>query len=77
VRPRHASEVDLPAGSTVVCYTDGLVERRGLLIDDGLHRLAGHVTADAAERVCTTIMGNMDVGSGEDDIALLAIHTHS
>ena len=59
----------------MVAYTDGLVERRGEVIDSGLRRLAAHVQADPAETVCTAIMAGMDVGAAEDDIALLAIHT--
>jgi serine phosphatase RsbU (regulator of sigma subunit) len=73
-KPRRSTLVDLPHGSTVVAYTDGLVERRGENIDAGLERLTGQVWAGPAEPVCTAIMAGMDVGSVEDDIALLAIH---
>ena len=32
----------LPAGTALLLYTDGLVERRGESIDRGLERLRGH-----------------------------------
>ncbi|MCZ4500456.1 MAG: sensor protein [Marmoricola sp.] len=38
VRPN--STVALPVGSTLVLYTDGLVERRGEVLDVGFERLA-------------------------------------
>jgi sigma-B regulation protein RsbU (phosphoserine phosphatase) len=72
---RRTTFLDLAAGSTVVAYTDGLVERRGEVIDAGLQRLTAQVCAAPAESVCTAIMAGMDIGAAEDDIALLAIHT--
>ena len=36
----HEAERDLPAGSMLVLYTDGLIERRGESLDVGLDRLA-------------------------------------
>jgi sigma-B regulation protein RsbU (phosphoserine phosphatase) len=73
-KARRTTAVDFPSGSTVVAYTDGLVERRGEVIDAGLQRLMDQVKAEPAESVCTAIMAGMDVGAVEDDIALLAIH---
>lgn len=73
-KARRSTVVDLPTGSTVVAYTDGLVERRGEVIDAGLQRLTNQVLAGPAESVCMAIMAGMDVGSVDDDIALLAIH---
>jgi putative methionine-R-sulfoxide reductase with GAF domain len=67
--------VDLPVGSTVVAYTDGLVERRGEIIDEGQQRLAARVRAEPAARACASIMAAMDVRDAEDDVAVLAIHT--
>jgi serine phosphatase RsbU (regulator of sigma subunit) len=39
----------LPRGSTVVLYTDGLIERRGESLDAGLDRLANAVTSGPEE----------------------------
>ena len=36
----EAGEVQLEQGSTILLYTDGLVERRGSPLDEGLRRLA-------------------------------------
>jgi PAS domain S-box-containing protein len=36
-------EVDLPAGATIVFYTDGLVEHRGRDIDEGILALERHI----------------------------------
>src|SRR3954447_2174944 len=38
--PRPEAARTLAPGSTLVLYTDGLVERRGAALDDGLERLA-------------------------------------
>jgi putative methionine-R-sulfoxide reductase with GAF domain len=74
VRPRRAATVDLPPGSVVTFYTDGLVERRGLSLDERLRRLCDTVTATPAEAVCRDVMGAL-VGPERptDDIALLAL----
>jgi hypothetical protein len=72
-RPRHSTDVELEPGSTVVCYTDGLVERRGEVIDEGLQRLCRIVEADSPERVCNAVITAMDVSTAEDDVALLAV----
>jgi serine phosphatase RsbU (regulator of sigma subunit) len=75
LKPRQSTAVRLKAGSTVVLFTDGLVERRGQVIDDGLQRLGDQVAAERPEAVCDRIVSTMDVDQAEDDIALLAIHT--
>jgi anti-sigma regulatory factor (Ser/Thr protein kinase) len=67
--------VELPAGTLLLLYSDGLVERRGHSIDEGLARLCDAVR-DApkdAERLLEHVLDTM-VGSEErdDDIALLA-----
>ncbi|MCO1654608.1 SpoIIE family protein phosphatase [Pseudonocardia humida] len=67
---------DFAAGDTVLLYTDGLVERRGEVIDDGITRLAD--TARPLHRVdpeqlATTLLGELvPHGLGHDDIALVA-----
>jgi len=75
LKTRQSTVVQIEAGSTVVLYTDGLVERRGLVIDRGLQRLGDQVSAERPEVVCDRIMSAIDVDRVEDDIALLAIHT--
>jgi hypothetical protein len=72
-RPRRSTCIDLPAGSLLLCYTDGLVERRDAPIDDGLTALTTLVTADDPEQVCTTVMASLGSDQPGDDVALLAV----
>jgi phosphoserine phosphatase RsbU/P len=69
---RHVDVVnELRPGTTVGCYTDGLIERRSESIDRGLERLRGAFHAGPVEEVCTSVMSEL-VGSRavEDDTAL-------
>ena len=76
LEPRYRqSSVDLPAGSVVVLYSDGLVERRGASIDDGIDALVS-VLREApkdAERLLEHVLENLPAGADRgDDIAILA-----
>ncbi|MDX6627958.1 MAG: hypothetical protein QOH00_204, partial [Gaiellales bacterium] len=69
--------VELPAGATLVAYTDGLVERRGWSIDTGIDLLASVVgsssslaAAPLADRIFEEVAPH--IGSN-DDIALLIV----
>lgn len=75
--PRRSTTVNLAAGSMVVLYTDGLVERRGEVIDEGLARLCALIPAGSAESTCAAVMSGMDVASAQDDIAVLALRNLS
>jgi serine phosphatase RsbU (regulator of sigma subunit)/anti-sigma regulatory factor (Ser/Thr protein kinase) len=70
------SVVEVPFATTLVLYTDGLVERRGEAIDSGLERLkAAALTAPRGpERLVEHILAEL-VGLEErrDDIAILAV----
>jgi serine phosphatase RsbU (regulator of sigma subunit) len=65
----------LEPGSTLLLYTDGLVEQRGESIDVGLERLRGVVAnAPAApEALCRRLVDSLIDGTPEDDVALLAV----
>jgi serine phosphatase RsbU (regulator of sigma subunit) len=76
-KERRSTTVDLSPGSMVVLYTDGLVERRGEIVDEGLDRLCATISAGSAESTCAAIMAAMDLGLARDDIALLALHIHA
>jgi putative methionine-R-sulfoxide reductase with GAF domain len=71
---RPVSTLPIPPGALLCFYTDGLVERRGELIDDGLDRLCRAVTAQPAEAACAAVMRAL-VGNeaARDDIALLMV----
>lgn len=72
---RHDHTVVLEPGSTVLLYTDGLVERRGERLQDGLERLRAcaerlaHLPLDA---FCDGLVAELG-SSHEDDVALLAL----
>jgi serine phosphatase RsbU (regulator of sigma subunit) len=71
---RHVTTLQLQPGAAVCFFTDGLVERRGELIDEHIGRLCGLVSAAAPEQLCASVMRAL-VGSEpvEDDIALLVL----
>jgi sigma-B regulation protein RsbU (phosphoserine phosphatase) len=71
---RPVTTVQIPPGALLCFYTDGLVERPGEVIDDGLARLCRAVSAQSPEAACAAVMGSL-VGDEpvRDDIALLVI----
>jgi phosphoserine phosphatase RsbU/P len=71
---RPVTTVSIPPGAMVCFYTDGLVERPGEVIDEGLARLCQAVTLQPAEAACAEVMQAL-VGSAppRDDIALLML----
>jgi phosphoserine phosphatase RsbU/P len=70
--PRRSVRVPLPPGFVLCLYTDGLVERRGVVVDDNIDKLRRTVTAQAPETVCIDVMQQL-VGPAtpEDDVAVL------
>jgi sigma-B regulation protein RsbU (phosphoserine phosphatase) len=70
---RRNTTFAFPPGAVLACYTDGLVERRGEIIDDGIERLCGLIEADSAETVCGKVMTVLGEEQPTDDIALLTI----
>ncbi|WP_242624057.1 PP2C family protein-serine/threonine phosphatase [Micromonospora kangleipakensis] len=74
---RQHTEVAFPSGAVLICYTDGLVERRGEIIDVGIERLCSAVEPGPAETVCARLMATLAAEQATDDIALLAIHATS
>jgi serine phosphatase RsbU (regulator of sigma subunit)/anti-sigma regulatory factor (Ser/Thr protein kinase)/putative methionine-R-sulfoxide reductase with GAF domain len=69
-------EFPLPAGSTIVLYTDGVVEVRGEPLDAGLERLRriGERGHDSVEALCDEVIAELVAdGRPSDDVALLAV----
>jgi serine phosphatase RsbU (regulator of sigma subunit) len=72
---RPSTSLDVPTGATLLGYTDGLIERPGADLDDGLGELVTRVAAaprDASPRqLCdAAVAGSLD---GRDDVALIAV----
>ncbi|MDP9433146.1 MAG: serine/threonine-protein phosphatase [Actinomycetota bacterium] len=73
--PRHDYDIVLEQGETVLLYTDGLVERRGADLDEGLSWLrssAGRLAGLSLDEVCDALLEDVE-RDAEDDIALLAV----
>jgi phosphoserine phosphatase RsbU/P len=80
----RALSIDLPPGSILLFYTDGLIERRGEDIDTGLARLAAvaqhileHAPQDELSAACERIVAEAapaDITT--DDAALIILRVH-
>ncbi|OIJ66601.1 PP2C family protein-serine/threonine phosphatase [Streptomyces mangrovisoli] len=81
VRPEHVPRPQAVQsyhrGDTLVLYTDGLVERRGEDIDEGLARLTeglARYARLAPQRLADALLAHLGVSVGaRDDIALVAV----
>ncbi|SDO37612.1 SpoIIE family protein phosphatase [Lentzea jiangxiensis] len=70
--PQHAAP--LPPGASVVLYTDGLVERRDEVVDEGVRRLISAVDAAAAlppEALVQLVVEALLAEDQSDDVALV------
>jgi serine phosphatase RsbU (regulator of sigma subunit)/anti-sigma regulatory factor (Ser/Thr protein kinase) len=65
---------EFPVGSTLLLYTDGLVEVREEIVDQGLERLQGVVATPTPdlEWLCDHVVSAMVELDSPDDVALLA-----
>jgi serine phosphatase RsbU (regulator of sigma subunit)/anti-sigma regulatory factor (Ser/Thr protein kinase) len=74
-RPRPEAHVIVAPGTTVLLYTDGLVERRGTSLDQGIDRAAVLVQEgreSTLDALADRIMVRLAPGSGyQDDVAVL------
>jgi serine phosphatase RsbU (regulator of sigma subunit) len=73
---RAESVVPLRPGTTVLLYTDGLVERRDSTLDDGMTRLADHLRGlrgRPLDQLCDALLEAMLRGTPQDDVALVAL----
>ncbi|WP_431043408.1 SpoIIE family protein phosphatase [Streptomyces sp. P1-3] len=87
--PFEAYELDVPQGSLLALYTDGLIEARHRDIDDGLRTLCNALSdavppsertlggAPSLERTCDTVLKAMLDTRPADDVALLIARTRA
>ncbi len=73
VGPFETVEFTLPEDGILVLYTDGLVERRGRDLDEGLELLRRTVARRTCslERTCDAVLSALDAPASEDDIAVI------
>ncbi|MFE9957575.1 PP2C family protein-serine/threonine phosphatase [Micromonospora sp. NPDC005299] len=72
---RGDHRVTLTPGCAVVLYTDGLIDRRDAVIDDGLAELVRSLTGrlgSTAEQLCDELLARF-AASSDDDIALVVL----
>ncbi|MGW5061762.1 SpoIIE family protein phosphatase [Streptomyces sp. NPDC004096] len=73
---RPTTHTRLPAGATLLLYTDGLVESRTRSLDDGMTRLRQHAITHRhlpLRQLCATLARTL--GDPRDDITLIAART--
>ncbi len=75
ILPRQEATAELDSGDAVILYTDGLVERRGEHLSEGLRRLADVALAIREERPAAdlpdALLAELLSGGARDDVALL------
>ncbi|MGW9031588.1 SpoIIE family protein phosphatase [Streptomyces sp. NPDC055722] len=77
--PFDAVEVELPEGSLLAFYTDGLVESRDEDIDVGMRRLGTALARpdQSLEDLCSSVMETVPTQAPSDDVTLLLVRTHT
>jgi serine phosphatase RsbU (regulator of sigma subunit) len=73
---RHDHTHDLPPGSTVLLYTDGLIEHRGRTLDQGLHELRATLAGVAhlpLDDLLDVLVDDLIGEHPEDDCAVIAL----
>ncbi|MFF5016673.1 SpoIIE family protein phosphatase [Streptomyces sp. NPDC001165] len=77
--PFESVELELPEGSVLALYSDGLVESRGEDIDVGLRRLGAALAqpGPALEDLCSRAMETLSAQAPADDVTLLLARTRA
>ena len=77
--PFETAELDLPEGSLVALYTDGLIAGHGHDLDAGLDALRRVLTGalPSLDDTCDTVLASPALGGSGDDVALLIARTRA
>jgi PAS domain S-box-containing protein len=77
--PFESTEIELPAGSILALYTDGLIESRYHDIDLGFERLRRALAHQepSLETTCDNVLAAVLPDHPADDVALLVARTHA
>ena len=77
--PFESTEIELPAGSILALYTDGLIESRIRDIDIGFDRLRDALASrePSLETACDNILEAVLADGPADDVALLIVRTRA
>ncbi|MEU9978405.1 SpoIIE family protein phosphatase [Streptomyces sp. NPDC051014] len=77
--PFEAVEFELPEGSLLALYTDGLVETRDHDIEAGMDRLGAALAEPgrSLEELCSRVMETVPGPAPSDDVTLLLVRTRS
>ena len=71
----HETEVSVPPRAILIAYTDGLVERRGELLDEGLERLRRTAASEPPQldRLVANLARELPAAEHSDDTAIVGI----
>ena len=77
--PFESVELDIPEGSLLALFTDGLIESRDRDLDDGLNRLKTALAGPdrSLEEICDHVLSELLTVPQSDDLALLVARTHA
>ncbi|MFD4602692.1 SpoIIE family protein phosphatase [Streptomyces sp. NPDC058464] len=77
--PFEAVELELPEGSLLALYTDGLIETRDDDIEEGMHRLGTALAqpSRSLEDLCDRALGTLQGRAPCDDSTLLLVRTRT
>lgn len=76
--PFETTEIELPAGSLIALYTDGLIEGRDRDPELGMSRLGGALAQCGLplDALCDSVVEQLLTSPQPDDVALLLARTH-
>jgi serine phosphatase RsbU (regulator of sigma subunit) len=77
--PYESAELEVPDGSLIALYSDGLIEDRHEDIDVGMERLSNALARPGLplEDLCSAIVDTLSARSPSDDVTLLLARTHA